>query len=116
MNAIYPHTISIVRPIQDTGLGATAYSGETDKNTSPIAQDIAAGIQLMGGSGKPEGNLPADAPRASYWRILIPNSDLPAMPVLSRDIATDETGRRFQVVVPYMNALGYKIVAERLES
>jgi hypothetical protein len=112
----YPHLIKITRPTTAGNLGAAPYSGETPANEAVVAEKIPAAIQLGSGAGKPEGKLPGDAPRTTYWRVLIPSNAIPAGSVRNRDIVTDEAGLRYQVTAAYMTILGYKLVVERLET
>ena len=73
---------------------------------------------LVGTTGRATGTgeLPSDAPGPSRWRVYLPPSAFPNGSVETRDILTDQFGRRFQVSVAYFSALGYRAETVELES
>jgi hypothetical protein len=94
-NFLYPNTISITRPNQNTGVGTVGYGGLSPMDESSIASGIPANIQIDKGSRTPVAKLPGDATYESIWKIIFKG---PNGLTQTRDIITDELGRRFQVV------------------
>lgn len=116
MSFIYPRTIAITRPAQDTAVGYSPnYSGVDSSNEMPIASGLPASIQLKKERGKPDPNLPADASAKTFWTIFIPSAFAPLGLIATNDIATDDLGNRYQITGPYWNSLGYAALAELLE-
>ncbi|WGS53576.1 hypothetical protein LFL96_21195 [Paraburkholderia sp. D15] len=116
MSFIYPRTISITRPAQDTAVGySSSYSGVQPSNETPVASDLPASIQLKKERGKPDPNLPADAAAKTFWTVFIPLGSAPLGLIRTNDIVTDDIGNRYQITGAYWNSLGYAALAELLE-
>jgi hypothetical protein len=115
MSFLYPRTVSIRRPTAQTGVGALAYSGETEANESTVATGLRASIQHRSGRGQ-RGYLPADAPNRAEFYIFIPKSDLAEGATTERDIVVDDLGKRYQISAAYWNSLGYRLYAELLQT
>lgn len=116
MSFLRPHTIAISRPTAapiagDGGYGALSRQSETViygaiDDQGRVTSGIAAG--LTPGTGVPDASakVPSDtAGRVSPWRFTLSPRDVPRGTVKLRDIVTDETGQRYQVLVPLWNAL-----------
>lgn len=112
MSFIYPRTISIVRQVLSTAVGALPYRGETPSNETTVASGIPASIQRKKVGQKAMAGLPGDG-NQSIWQILF---NLPIGTVNVRDVIVDELGVRYQVQAPYWNSMGYNCTCERLES
>lgn len=117
MSFLYPRTIAITRPTDNTAPGYNSqYSGSTPAQETPIASDLPASIQLKKDRGRPETGLPGDTSAKSQWTILIPLGAAALGTIQTWDVATDDLGVRYQVVAPYWNSLGYALLTERLEA
>jgi len=115
MSFLYPRRIRVLRPVTGQALGATEYGGEDRERERCIAGDIEAAIQLKKETLKPAADLPGDAARRTFWTILIPRCALPAETIRIRDIIEDDAGARYQVIAPYLNGMGYSLLAELLD-
>jgi hypothetical protein len=60
--------------------------------------------------------LPADTVGKPTWYIFIPLYALPMGAVRSDDTVVDDAGLRYQVVGPYWDSLGHKLLAQILRS
>lgn len=125
MSFLYPRTISIFRgaaaPSGSAGLGEQPYQeagaliDTSVFSTTPIFTGIPASIQQKAqGKGTTE-NLPGDAKTTAPYRIFIPRRSLALGTVKSRDFITDDIGRRYHVIDPYWNSLGYNLLCMILE-
>jgi hypothetical protein len=92
---LYPRTISITRPNQNTAIGAQPYSGVLESNETIIKSGVPAHIQSDRQGTRPDAGLPADAAGQSIWKIIF---KVPLGMVLERDIITDDLGKRYQVI------------------
>lgn len=113
MGFLYPRTIQITRPVQQSGVGALPYGGSTVATETSIASNVPAAIQLKKEGGKMPADLPLDIAKRSFWNIFF---NLPLGTVLDRDIITDDTNLRYQVSASYWTPLGYQCLCERLET
>jgi hypothetical protein len=110
MSFLYPRTIAITRPTQAGTVGAVGYGGQVPSTEEPVADGIAASIQLKKDGRSPRAALPGDA-HLTEWRIMFKGArDL----VQARDVITDDLGVRYQVQAPYWNSLGFNCLCERL--
>lgn len=101
-------TINVLRPQQQTGLGAVGYGGDTDANETPLMTGWPASV-LQGTKGeKNEVNLPGDV-RNPWWQILMPA--FPGVVLQSADIITDDIGRRYIVSSAELTDLGWRMTA-----
>lgn len=116
MSFLYPRKIRVLRPAAQRGLGAsTGYGGQTRATDEEIAKDVPASIQLKGDAGRPQAQLPGDASRRTYWKILIPRDALQLGTVRLSDIIEDDMKVRYQVLAPYLNAFGHSLLCERMD-
>jgi hypothetical protein len=112
---LYPRTISIRRPTPPSGVGAIAYSGETEANETVILSGLPANIQQKSGRNNRQGDtdLPANSSVQLGWRVFIPKASAPTPGlILNRDIVVDDTGNRYSVYGNYWNSLGYNLLCE----
>lgn len=101
-------TINILRPQQQTGVGAVGYGGDTDDNETLLMQAWPASV-LQGSKGeKNETNLPGDV-RSPWWAVLLPA--LPGVLLRTADIITDDLGRRLLVSSAELTDMGWRITA-----
>jgi hypothetical protein len=101
-------TINVLRPQQQTGLGAVGYGGDIDANETPLMTGWPASV-LQGTKGeKNEVNLPGDV-RNPWWQILMPA--FPGVVLQSADIITDDIGRRYIVSSAELTDLGWRMTA-----
>ncbi|UQV43443.1 hypothetical protein KIV45_15865 [Janthinobacterium lividum] len=101
-------TINILRPQQQTGVGAVGYGGDTDDNETLLMQAWPASV-LQGAKGeKNETNLPGDV-RSPWWAVLLPA--LPGVLLRTADIITDDLGRRLLVSSAELTDMGWRITA-----
>jgi hypothetical protein len=114
MSFLYPRTIAITRPIGQTGIGAAGYGGEIASAEVAVASGLAASIQLDRQGRDNKAGLPGDA-KTTLWRVLIPKSEAADGLIHSRDIITDDLGKRYQVIGPYWISLGYNCLCELQE-
>ena len=114
MSFLYPRTISVTRPNEQTGAGVLPYGGLSPNNETPVtlAQGLAASIQLASATKKNGTGLPGDV-GLNQWSIYI--FMLPAGIVQTADVVTDDLGRRFKIDSPYVDSMGSKFYATQLE-
>jgi hypothetical protein len=110
---LYPNTISISRPNQNTSIGTQPYSGVARTAETLIASRIAANVYVDRQGQVPVAKLPADAAGQSTWKIVFKGAKGLAR---SRDIITDELGRRFQVIAADWGSLATTCRAQILET
>ncbi|MDO8039502.1 hypothetical protein [Janthinobacterium sp. SUN137] len=100
--------ITVLRPQQQTGIGAVGYGGDVDANETPLLIDWPASV-LQGAKGeKNETNLPGDV-RSPWWAVLLPA--LPGLLLHTADIITDNLGRRLVVSSAELTDMGWRITA-----
>lgn len=116
MSFIYPRTITITRPGEQTGVGALGYGAELTSTETPVASGIAASIQLKKEGAPPTADLPGDVAKTPFWVVFIPASAMALGVIQRRDIVTDDLGIRYQVQAPYWNSLGYNLFVQELET
>lgn len=101
-------TINVLRPQQQTGVGAVGYGGDIDSNETALMTGWPASV-LQGTKGeKNEVNLPGDV-RNPWWQILMPA--FPGVVLQSADIITDDIGRRYIVSSAELTDLGWRMTA-----
>jgi hypothetical protein len=111
LSFLYPNLISLSRPGAQSGEGAQPYGGATQAAETVIATGIACNIELRREGQRDPVGLPADGTRPTY-DIRIPLSGLAKGTVKLRDICTDETGLRYQVLATPFYSLGYTLRVE----
>lgn len=106
-------TVNVLRPQQQTGVGAVGYGGDTDANETPLMTGWAASV-LQGTKGeKNEVNLPGDV-RNPWWQILMPA--FPSVTIRTSDIVTDEIGRRYIVSSAELTDLGWRMTVQQAQT
>lgn len=108
MSFLYPRTIAVHRPAAQSAAGAQSYGGQTLGSETVVVTGIAASIQLKReGKDNPVG-LPGDASVPTH-QCFIPLGALANGTVRGRDIVIDDLARRYQVIDPYWDSLGYRL-------
>lgn len=98
-------TVNVLRPQQQTGVGAVGYGGDTDANETALMTGWPASV-LQGTKGeKNEVNLPGDV-RNPWWQMLMPA--FPGVVLQSADIVTDDIGRRYIISSAELTDLGWR--------
>lgn len=115
MSFIYPRTVTLRRPAAQTGEGKLSYGGKTQAGEATVQADIPASIQLRREGQRNPTGLPGDGARPT-WDVFTPRRALAVGVVKDRDIFVDDLGRRFQVLGDYIDSLGGKYRAEKLEA
>lgn len=117
MSFLYPRLVSVHRQkAQTAGGGVKPYSGETPTNEDVIATGLPASIQFKRERSRPDAGLPTDSFSRGGWNILIPKSAAALGLIVERDVIVDDLGKRYQVVAPYWNSLGYNLSADVLQA
>lgn len=117
MSFLYPHTASFHHPAAQTGVGAVGYGGQTVGTETAIsgAQNVRCSIQERREGQVSRVGLPGDGTVPTHY-VFIPKSALADGTLKSRDILVDGWGRRYQVLAPYWDSLGYRLTALTLEA
>lgn len=115
MSFLYPRAVAISRPGGESGEGQIAYGGQSQGAETSVATEVRASIQERREGQHSTVGLPGDATRPT-WYIFIPRRALALGVVKDRDIVTDDTGERYQVIANYWDSLGYRLTAEKLEA
>ncbi len=106
-------TVSILRPQQQTGVGAVGYGGDTDANETLLMQGWSASV-LQGTKGeKSETNLPGDV-RNPWWSILMPQYT--GVVLRSDDIITDDLSRRYVISSAELTDFGWRLTAMQAQT
>jgi len=106
-------TIDVIRPQQQTGVGAVGYGGDTDANETPLMTGWPASV-LQGTKGeKGEVNLPGDV-RNPWWQVLMPA--FPGVVIRTADIVTDDLDRRYVVSSPELTDLGWRMTVQQAQT
>lgn len=106
-------TINVLRPQQQTGVGAVGYGGDTDANETPLMTGWPASV-LQGTKGeKGEVNLPGDV-RNPWWQMLFPA--FPGVNLRTADIITDDMNRRYVISSAELTDLGYRCTAQQAQT
>lgn len=115
MSFLYPRTVAISRPGQQSGEGALGYGGDTQGAEVSVATGVPASIQeRREGQRNPTG-LPGDGTRPTYY-VFIPKRALARGAILNLDIITDDQGNRYQVTAPYWDSMGHRPTVELLKA
>ena len=116
MSFLYPRTVSISRPGVQAGVGAQPYGGLVPASETSIATGLPASIQTtVKAYRNNEESLPSDA-GITMWSIFVPRTAAALGLIAVRDVITDDLGQRYQVIAPYYNSLGHKLLVKRLET
>lgn len=106
-------TINVLRPQQQTGLGAVGYGGDTDENETPLMTGWPASV-LQGTKGeKGEVNLPGDV-RNPWWQMLFPAFQ--DVNLRTGDIITDDLQRRYIVSSAEKTDLGWRLTSQQAQT
>lgn len=117
MSFLYERLISISRPDVDLDVGAQSYSGVSIDTETLLFENIPATVQASSGSSRPStAEMPAAAPAPIQWKILIPRGKIANGAIQTKDIITDDLGRRFQVSADYCHSMGWTLMTIKLEA
>ena len=106
-------TINVLRPQQQTGLGAVGYGGDTDAGETALMTAWPASV-LQGTKGEKGGiALPGDV-RDPWWTILLPHFD--GVTLRSGDIITDDLVRRYAISSAELTDLGWRLTAAQVQT
>lgn len=106
-------TINVLRPQQQTGVGALGYGGHTKTTEVALMLQWPASI-LQGTKGeKADSILPGDT-RSPWFSVLLPR--VPSVSIRSGDIITDDIGRSFVVSSVEVTDLGYRMTAQQAQT
>lgn len=106
-------TINVLRPQQETGIGAQPYGGDISTNETQIMTQWPASI-LQGTKGeKSESALPGDV-RMAWWIILLPY--WAGVVLRSDDIITDELNRRYVLSSVELSDLGWRCTGMQVQT
>lgn len=112
MSLIYNRTVTVQRPVQQTGSGAIGYGGQTPTSFTTIGT-YQASIQLARENNKPPARLPGDVEKNTYWKIFIRAAN---GTIQDRDVIVDDQNIRYQVTAAYWNYLGFNCLCERMST
>lgn len=105
--------INVLRPQQQTGVGAVSYGGDTDSNETALMTAWPASV-LQGTKGEKGGiSLPGDA-RDPWWSILLPSYS--GVNLRSGDIVTDDLTRRYVISSAELTDLGWRLTAMQVQT
>lgn len=104
-------TLSVLRPLQQTGVGAAAYNGDTVATETALMTGWPASVLLGTKGGRSVANLPGDT-SAPWWAILMPA--VAGVQIRTSDIITDDLSRRYIVSSAELTDLGWRITAEQV--
>ena len=113
MSFLYPRTIAITRPNQQTGVGELSYGGLSPNSESPILSGIPASIQLANANKNNTTAIPGDVPVSNYK---IYSRAIGEGVVNDRDVVTDDLGIRYKVVSAYWDSMGVNLYCQKLEA
>lgn len=116
MSFLYDHVITITRPnVAPVIAGDAGYGALSRENETTIYSGIAAGMRGGTGGAMDQARVPSDSSgRMSPYRFICSPQTIPSGTVKIRDIVTDETGQRYQVVMPLWNGLECNLRCEPL--
>lgn len=117
-NFIYYRTVSFYRQATELAVGQVGYMGHSRATEALLFSGIKASVQCpsIGTRRVGDGILPDDAPGPIRWNIFLPANAVPNGSIISRDIAVDDEGNRYQVAAAYRTPLGWKVQTTRLEA
>lgn len=106
-------TVSVIRPQQQTGVGAVGYGGNTAANETVLMSGWPTSA-LQGAKGEKGGvSLPGDV-RNPWWAILLPQ--FAGIVLRSDDIITDDLGRRYIISSAELTDLGWRLTAMQVQT
>lgn len=106
--------VNVLRPQQQTGVGAQGYGGDTVGLETPLITGFPASILVGPKSDKSIVNLPGDV-RNPSWAVLLPS--LPGNIYLrNEDVITDDQSRRYVISSAELSDLGWRIMAVQAET
>lgn len=118
MSFFYQRTIQITRITPVETVGSQSYRSAEQWQEQIIITDLVVNIRQMTRGGPPLPDVPADVVGRGMWRIVFPlNAPVTHYQVHKDDIATDDLGRRFKLMMPDWKSVGgIQIEAELLTS
>ena len=106
-------TLTVLRPEQQTGVGAVGYGGNTSAGETTLMQGWPASV-LQGTKGeKTEAALPGDN-RTPWWSILMPA--FAGVILRTADIMTDELNRRYIISSAELTDAGWRLTAMQAQT
>lgn len=105
-------TINVIRPQQQTGIGAVGYGGNTDAGETPLMTGWPASV-LQIGRGENNKLLPGDTKTPS-WSILFPSWTNTTLK--TDDIITDDLQRRYVISSAELTDLGWRAQAFQVQT
>jgi hypothetical protein len=107
-------TINVLRPQQQSGVGAQGYGGDTVAAETLLVSQFPASVLVGTKSDRSLVNLPGDV-RNPAWNILLPA--LPGSVLLrNEDVITDDQARRYVISSAELSELGWRINAAQAET
>ncbi len=105
--------INILRPQQQTGVGALGYGGDTAANETALMSGWPASVLQGTKGGKGGANLPGDT-QNPWWAILLPV--FPGVILRSGDLITDDLQRRYAISSAELSDLGWRLTAAQVQT
>jgi hypothetical protein len=103
---------TILRPQQQSGVGALGYGGNTDAGETELMTDWPCSI-LIESRGDRGVNLPGDV-RDPWWTILLPKYESAGL--RSGDIVKDDLDRRYVINSAELSGMGWRITAAQAQT
>jgi len=118
VNFIFSRTVTFYRETTQLAAGNVGYGGHKRATEVLTIGPVPASIQCpsVGNTRTADGKLPDDTAGPVRWNIYLPPRAAANGAILTRDIAVDDLGCRYQVTAAYWNPLGFKIQTTRLEA
>lgn len=106
--------INVLRPQQQSGVGAQGYGGDTVASETPLITGYPASVFVGTKTDRSLVNLPGDV-RNPSWAVLLPV--LPGGIYLrNEDVITDDQSRRYVISSAELSDLGWRIMAVQAET
>jgi hypothetical protein len=102
--------VSFSRSSAPSLAGVNSYSGITTDTNTPLLVDWPASILGVGGSGRPDADLPSDT-SVPYWTVLLPAFG--NVVLLPNDMMQDDLGRNATVAAAELTALGWRLTVKQ---
>jgi hypothetical protein len=110
---LYPRTISVGRVTALRAGGNQGYRSAAQTQETAVLTGLPANIRFRSDGPRPLPGVPADAVGRTMWRILLPGNAAAPGSIHKDDIATDDLGRRFKLMMPdWKSGMGIQIEAE----
>jgi hypothetical protein len=115
--------ISIYREAVTSTAGVQPVQEFNGAQAAPVATNVPCLIEVDRERGRPLGDVPGDIEARTTWRMFIRAGDAlaaglaAAAALRTRDMITDDAGRRFQVAQAFWHSLnGWQLRGELLEA